>query len=432
MTRALRQRMVKFGILSKEPDVQWGDLKLLEEVDLSILTRASLKRHLEARKEEITGNKTQLINRLISSLKVEKEKIRAKEEQLEAKHRQIANLEENGAVYVIGSNHKGQLGLGDLNHTHVFTAIPNTRGLCITQVEARNDLNFAISSEHNIYTWGGSGMGPMGLHETSKARLKFETPQMINAFEGEEIVQIAAGANHVCALSDGGDIFVMGDGKCGCLGLGDFSDHPKPVLLRGFEREVQFEMVKAGEVHTCALTRDGELYTWGHFSDGRLGLGKRKREGVPDEQMELFNFPSRVLLKEKVKKVACGSEHSIALTSSGIYSWGVGDGGRLGHGDFEDRWEPNEIKALQGCNISDISCGVWHSSCIVIIPPMKHAGLLYTWVRRLYRMPYRTLLKDHRKLNSYTISFNFQCYELLGVRLSWAIRTRKNQGSFQS
>ena len=380
MAGILRQKMVKFGILSKQPDVQWGDLKLLEEIDLTILTRASLKRHLDARKEETTGNKSQLINRLISSLEVEKEKIRAEEQQLEAKHRQIADLEENGAVYVIGSNHKGQLGLGDLNHREIFTAIPDTRGLFVTKVEARNDLNFAISGDHNVYTWGSSGVGPMGLHETSKARLKFETPQIVNGFDGEEIVQIAAGANHVCALSIGGDIFVMGDGKCGCLGLGDFCDHSKPVLMRDFDSDIQFEMVKSGEVHTCALTRDGELYTWGHFANGRLGIGKQKREGVPDEQTELFNFPSRVFFQEKVKMVACGSEHSIAITNSGIYSWGVGDGGRLGHGDFEDRWEPNKIKALEGCNILDISCGVWHSSCIVIIPPMNESGLLYTWV----------------------------------------------------
>ena len=35
-----------------------------------------------------------------------------------------------------------------------------------------------------------------------------------------------------------------------------------------------------------------------------------------------------------IKKVSCGSEHTIALSENGnIFSWGTGEGGLLGHGN---------------------------------------------------------------------------------------------------
>ena len=47
-----------------------------------------------------------------------------------------------------------------------------------------------------------------------------------------------------------------------------------------------------------------------------------------------------------VLRVACGGQHSLALTdadssikgdSGGLYSWGRGQNGRLGHGDHNDK-----------------------------------------------------------------------------------------------
>lgn len=69
-----------------------------------------------------------------------------------------------------------------------------------------------------------------------------------------------------------------------------------------------------------------------------------------------------------------------ASTGSTVFSWGVGDGGRLGHGSNQsDRWEPTEIIALRGSHILDVSAGTWHSAAVVNVPPMKGAGYLYTF-----------------------------------------------------
>lgn len=59
-------------------------------------------------------------------------------------------------------------------------------------------------------------------------------------------------------------------------------------------------------------------------------------------------------------EISCRADgkHYLALTSDGeVYSWGVGDGGRLGHGDNFARPEPTKIQALANHNILSIAAG---------------------------------------------------------------------------
>jgi alpha-tubulin suppressor-like RCC1 family protein len=47
---------------------------------------------------------------------------------------------------------------------------------------------------------------------------------------------------------------------------------------------------------------------------------------------------------QNIKDIACGANHCIALENSGmVYSWGNGQGGRLGHGDDTGENVPKEI-----------------------------------------------------------------------------------------
>lgn len=72
--------------------------------------------------------------------------------------------------------------------------------------------------------------------------------------------------------------------------------------------------------------------------------------------------PQRVeKLKDKeIVMIAAHVEgkHYMALDKDGVvYSWGNGDGGRLGHGDTVAKDEPTVIEALNGKDIVTIECG---------------------------------------------------------------------------
>jgi alpha-tubulin suppressor-like RCC1 family protein len=375
-SQAVRVSIAKFGLGQKVNNVKWGDAELLENRDLSKLTRAHLKRHLSARDLGVKGNRSTLLQRLRDSLENEREIKRQKAAEAEAKHRQIADLEEMGAVYCVGSNHRGQLGLGDLENRNNFTVIPNSRGLGIREVAARNDIVFAVTKTKDVYCWGGGGVGPMGF-DGRRQRAKFESIQNVESLEEEDIVEVSIGSNHACAVSECGDLYVWGEGRNGCLGTGQLQSQTIPDLVPTFTEMINIEKSRSGEMHNCVLTNSGEVYSFGHLANGRLGLGYFNNKNKIDFSIpHIIHFP----LNETIGLISCGAEHTVAVGNSRIFSWGSGDGGRLGHNDFNDRWEPTEISSLSGQMIVDISCGTWHSACIVAVPPMqKDRGWLYTW-----------------------------------------------------
>eukprot|EP00966_Prymnesium_polylepis_P271023 6261295-Prymnesium_polylepis.1 len=73
------------------------------------------------------------------------------------------------------------------------------------------------------------------------------------------------------------------------------------------------------------------VYSWGYGGGGRLGHGDKggflrpKRiDGLRDSAGDTHCI-----------QVAAGESHSLALSSDGcLHSWGVGDYGKLGHGDL--------------------------------------------------------------------------------------------------
>lgn len=61
------------------------------------------------------------------------------------------------------------------------------------------------------------------------------------------------------------------------------------------------------------------------------------------------------LKSRRIRDVACGSSHSAAITSSGeLYTWGLGDYGRLGHGDTTTELSPKLVKTLVGTRIVQV------------------------------------------------------------------------------
>lgn len=51
------------------------------------------------------------------------------------------------------------------------------------------------------------------------------------------------------------------------------------------------------------------------------------------------------LKSKRIRDIACGSAHSAAISSSGeLYTWGLGDYGRLGHGDLVTQTKPKMVR----------------------------------------------------------------------------------------
>jgi len=61
--------------------------------------------------------------------------------------------------------------------------------------------------------------------------------------------------------------------------------------------------------------------------------------------------------------ISGGYYHSAAVTKSGqVYTWGWGDHGQLGHGMFRSELSPRKVTALAGVHMIALECGGFHSA----------------------------------------------------------------------
>ena len=349
---------------SREDEVDWGKISFLTQNgnDIAKLSNDHLKRHLAARNELIDGNKKKLIERLSNS--VEDEKQREVRLALEKEHCRIRDIEQQGSVYIAGKNDQGQLGLGDLDDRHVFTVIPALRGEKVCHVSAYGTVGIATALTSEVYSWGGNGVNPIAIGHTESS---FVSPQQMTKLDGEETVVTSAGSTHACSISQAGDLFVWGK-------LGSDDTRLTPHYVDKFTAA----SVACGAKHIAAISDKGELYAWGGTSCGRLGIGSIEQSFQAK--------PTLVKLPEPIKFIACGAVHTIAATESRVFSWGCGDGYRLGHGEnCSERNSPCEIAtitALGGSSqiVVDVSAGTWHSACVISNKSSVNAsGFLYTW-----------------------------------------------------
>lgn len=116
-----------------------------------------------------------------------------------------------------------------------------------------------------------------------------------------------------------------GKGDCGQLGLGNFNGSPVPRVIQSLCAE-RVKQVACGSAHSLAVTEDGVVYAWGYGSDGQLGLGKQVQQADVDRPTKVHGLSSI-----KALGVTCGSRHSLCIAQGGVlFAWGLGDDGRLG------------------------------------------------------------------------------------------------------
>lgn len=83
--------------------------------------------------------------------------------------------------------------------------------------------------------------------------------------------------------------------------------------VSNFENEVEHKSsLGAGWAHAAHI-RNHKLYTWGHSSYGCLGVGPHMTKTTTPNPVSWF-----VYIRVEVIQVACGRNHSLALTTNGV------------------------------------------------------------------------------------------------------------------
>eukprot|EP00066_Takifugu_rubripes_P013620 XP_011602886.1 PREDICTED: probable E3 ubiquitin-protein ligase HERC1 isoform X2 [Takifugu rubripes] len=265
-------------------------------------------------------------------------------------------------VYVWGSNSSHQLAEGTLEKI----LLPKlTQGFSDAQtIEAGQYCTFSVSTDGSVKACGKGSYGRLGLGDSNNQSLPKKL--VLEPHRNIKKVSSSKGSDgHTLAITVDGEVFSWGDGEYGKLGHGNSATQKYPKIIQGPLFSKIVVSASAGYRHSAAVTKDGELYTWGEGDFGRLGHS--------DSQSR--NMPTLVKDISGVGQVACGSSHTIAVAQDGrtVWSFGGGDNGKLGHGDTNRVYRPKVIEALHGFIIRKVCAGSQSSLALT------SAGQVFAW-----------------------------------------------------
>uniref|UniRef100_K3X146 EF-hand domain-containing protein n=1 Tax=Globisporangium ultimum (strain ATCC 200006 / CBS 805.95 / DAOM BR144) TaxID=431595 RepID=K3X146_GLOUD len=236
----------------------------------------------------------------------------------------------------------------------------------------------------SMYTWGNGTAGRLGhqLNENGALCYDSDHPQFATAFQDVSIRYVACAHSHSAAISSDGNVYAWGSTSCGKLGVGivdnEYEQFSTIPLLVKFPGKRQIRSMSCGAAHTGAVTTTGELFMWGCANGGRLGLGN-----VVDTVVVPTLVRELVAKKVRVWHVSCGSTHS-AVCSEIVSDFDSGSkklrggqvyvcGGSIPLGRQISTWEL--VPELNDIGIRQVSCGVSHTGAV------SAYGELYTWGR---------------------------------------------------
>jgi len=251
---------------------------------------------------------------------------------------------------------------------------------------AGSEISVFVDAEGHLLTCGNENTGDTGQlllgHAVdpdaypNEPRL-IDPPTLVPSMQDRRIVSVAAGGWHCLALSREGEVYSWGDGNWGSLGHADGGERALPSRIESLSR---IESIAAGDHWTsAAVVENGRLFTWGmasYIEDETMpsGLGY-----ALDEQTESQLTPKWVeaLSEDRVVGVALGEGFTLVVTDAGaVFSFGYSPlGGALGHGSLEAEVLPRRIETLArtGRRFVAVAAGVYHALALT------EEGELFGW-----------------------------------------------------
>ena len=317
--------------------------------------------------------------------------------QVNAGGRHTCGLNFNGSLHCWGDNTQGQVG-------RVRSANPNTHSYDVAAlvfgIEGRsttvgtltsfplfsgnapgylyNVTNFDLGGEHTcavydsaddngvVACWGFGQQGQLGVNallpNSGGINASADNPQPVALDDATDVlsgmVQVAAGNQHTCALSEDGEVYCWGAGASTIsrreLGVGPIPNTRTGIVVASTDAPVQvveagvdtvsddtealgsITQIAAGSNHTCALSTTGNVYCWGGSSQGQLGLGLIGAGGILPASTDV---PRQVVGTSRsgalsgIIQITAGENHTCALSSSRrVYCWGSNTRSQLGAG----------------------------------------------------------------------------------------------------
>ena len=222
--------------------------------------------------------------------------------------------------------------------------------LKIKKIYSGHNYNFVIDSKNDVYSWGDNSNGQCGHCD----KLIIKSPKQVffpELCENDYIVNICCGKKCTYFISLNKKIFL-----CGYNVITNKIWYNPTLLELNFDSNIS--KIKSGDDFTLFLTEKGNLYSMGFGSEGQLGIPI-----FENEQRIFCQKPTKIL--NSIKEISCGAKFSFAISfNNDIYCWGENKDGQLGINYIEDNNDerknimiPEKMEILDEIEIKYIQCG---------------------------------------------------------------------------
>lgn len=238
----------------------------------------------------------------------------------------------SGGVKCWGENSRGQLGDGSTTGSSTPVDVAGL-GIDVVAVAAGEFHTCALTVAGGVKCWGKNDTGQLGNGGTASSTAPVDVTGLSSG-----VAAVSAGNTHTCALTTMGGVKCWGFDFYGQLGDGGSATSPVPVDVAGLGSGVIG--VELGRYHTCAVTAAGSALCWGYNFNGELGDGSGMNSSLP---------VGVAGLDSGVAAISAGGYHSCAMTTSGgVLCWGSNTSGQLGSGDTQSCGKPRVVVGFGG------------------------------------------------------------------------------------
>jgi alpha-tubulin suppressor-like RCC1 family protein len=184
-------------------------------------------------------------------------------------------------IWCWGTNDFGQIGNG--TQDKIKEPIPINEGTAYKMISSGRGHTCAIrKADNTLWCWGDNNLSQLGKVTAETTVL---SPMLIN--NDLDWNMVSAGESHTCAVKTDNSLWCFGYNQYGQLGNGQNDTKKTPVQV-GLDKDWKY--VSAGGAHTCAIKKDDSFWCFGSNIDGQLGNGK-------DGEINNSNIPVQVKME---------------------------------------------------------------------------------------------------------------------------------------
>ncbi len=291
------------------------------------------------------------------------------------------NLMGSGNAETIEVRHIDTLGNYDIASIPVFRNP-------ILSLAAGANFTCAAFGNGQVKCWGANTSGQLGLNlsisgmNQGDAAGEMESLGVVDLDYPSfgNVVDIQAGYDFACALSQSNKIKCWGNNSYGQLGIGNSnsygtSTNPMSSLLPvDLDSGVPLQ-IAVGNSHVCARLSSGQVKCWGKNNMGQLGLGHSNNVGNSGGMGPSLNSVNLGSGRTAVQIAAGGSHTCAVLDDDTVKCWGDNSSGQLGNGDttsvgaiggeVESPSNLVKISSIPLTGVSKLSLGSLHSCALM-------------------------------------------------------------------